>query len=357
MKKTNGFSLMEAMTVLLIVSVIAAASAPMINKKMISAASDKSPWVWVGTNKNIAYNLTNEDQTASIGAINPGTGARFHISTKYDKKDKPQMSLWYYNISNFPIKWRLFANDTSLNLSNSETTPASSILIGKIKNMPDNTSNITAIGTDVTPANNSVVVGAGAQSGVSGVAVGHYAHSNGNKSIAIGGGDSNNNNDNLVSGENSIAIGYNSKVAHEKDTYDLKNSTALGAYSQVNFSNSTALGAYSQVNNSNSIAIGSHAKAKGQNSIAIGTNVKAENDNDFILGNENNHVKIPGEVYFKNKVIIPLEDITFEQNYKYYKFEQAQDGTLKLKEVKFKDAENIGSLTGTETITNSNKIK
>ncbi len=329
MKKTNGFSLMEAMMVLLIVSVIAAASAPMINKKMISAASDKSPWVWVGTNKNIAYNLTNEDQTASIGAINPGTGARFHISTKYDKKDKPQMSLWYYNISNFPIKWRLFANDTSLNLSNSETTPASSVLIGKIKNMPDNTSNITAIGTDVTPANNSVVVGAGAQAGTSGVAVGHYAKIiEGQNSIVIGAGNTFEKQTILVKGDNSIAIGYNSRVGTENGH-------------KVD----------------NAIALGPLTKAIGQNSIAIGSNVEAKNNNDFVLGNKDHRVKIPGEVYFKNKVIIPLEDITFEQNYKYYKFEQAQDGTLKLKEVNFKDAENIGSLTGTETITNSNKIK
>ena len=105
MKKTNGFSLMETMIVLLIVSVIAAASAPMINKKMVSAASDKSPWVWVG-GKNIAYNLKNEPLTASIGAISPGTGARFHISTQ---GEQPQMSLGYGNSNN----WRLFAKDSS----------------------------------------------------------------------------------------------------------------------------------------------------------------------------------------------------------------------------------------------------
>mgnify|MGYP003295050467 CR=1 FL=1 len=69
MRRMSGFSLMEMMIVLLIVSIVAAASAPMINKKLVRAASEKSPWVWVGTSQSIAYNLNGSDaRTATIGA-------------------------------------------------------------------------------------------------------------------------------------------------------------------------------------------------------------------------------------------------------------------------------------------------
>ena len=56
----RGFSLIEIMIVLLIVAVIAAASAPMVTKKLAgrNAGIGDSPWVFTGLNSNIAYNLT-----------------------------------------------------------------------------------------------------------------------------------------------------------------------------------------------------------------------------------------------------------------------------------------------------------
>ena len=64
MKKLSGFSLMEMMVVLLIVSVVAAASAPMINKKMVTAASDKSPWLWIGNSGDTGFNVTGGETSA-----------------------------------------------------------------------------------------------------------------------------------------------------------------------------------------------------------------------------------------------------------------------------------------------------
>jgi prepilin-type N-terminal cleavage/methylation domain-containing protein len=279
MKKTNGFSLMETMIVLLIVSVIAAASAPMINKKMVSAASDKSPWVWVGTNKNIAYNLMNRDRTASIGTTDNGkAGARLHILTD----DKPQISLGYKNSND----WRLFANDSSLNLSTSENTPDSSV----------------AIGSSVTPADNSVVVGSGAQAGASGVAIGHYAKNiEGQNSIVIGAGNTFQEQTILVKGNNSIAIGYNSRVGTENGRV-LDNATALGAYSQAQNSNAIAIGYKAKVptftwkgqtiDRTSATAIGAFAEAAGNYSIALGggidgnanTQTKAAGDSSIAIG-------------------------------------------------------------------------
>ncbi len=58
MKRLRGFSLMEMMIVLAIVAVVAAASAPMVNKKMVRVASEKSPWIFVN-GESIGYNIDN----------------------------------------------------------------------------------------------------------------------------------------------------------------------------------------------------------------------------------------------------------------------------------------------------------
>lgn len=85
MKKTKfeqGFSLMEMMVVLLIVSIVAAASAPMITKKMVRSAGGTSPWVWAGTQGGIAFNMSgNDNATMAVGAINDESnrGSRLFI--------------------------------------------------------------------------------------------------------------------------------------------------------------------------------------------------------------------------------------------------------------------------------------
>ena len=49
---------MEMMVVLLIVAIIAAATAPMVTKKMArNAGSGDSPWVFTGLGNSIAYNM------------------------------------------------------------------------------------------------------------------------------------------------------------------------------------------------------------------------------------------------------------------------------------------------------------
>ena len=65
----NAFSLMEMMVVLLIVAIIAAATAPMVTKKMArNVGSGDSPWVYTGLNNNIAYNMNGSASQAIIGA-------------------------------------------------------------------------------------------------------------------------------------------------------------------------------------------------------------------------------------------------------------------------------------------------
>ena len=65
-----GFSLMEMMIVLLIVAIVAAASAPLVSKKMSrSTGTNDSPWVFTGMSGSIAYNMKGHDNdTVIIGA-------------------------------------------------------------------------------------------------------------------------------------------------------------------------------------------------------------------------------------------------------------------------------------------------
>ena len=64
----TGFSLIESMIVLLVVAIITACAAPIINKKMMLNASSRSPWLWTDRNGSITYNpLGNNDWTAAIG--------------------------------------------------------------------------------------------------------------------------------------------------------------------------------------------------------------------------------------------------------------------------------------------------
>ena len=66
MRRLSGFSLMEMMTVLLIVSVVAAASAPMINKKAVTSVATKSPWLRLANSESIAFNISGKDTTSAI---------------------------------------------------------------------------------------------------------------------------------------------------------------------------------------------------------------------------------------------------------------------------------------------------
>ena len=69
--KQRGFSLMEMMIVLLIISIVAAATAPMITKKMTrSAGSNDSPWVFTGMDDSIAFNMSGNNDATVVNRRN-----------------------------------------------------------------------------------------------------------------------------------------------------------------------------------------------------------------------------------------------------------------------------------------------
>ena len=58
---------MEMMVVLLITSIIAAATAPMVTKKMMrGSGSGDSPWVFTGERDNLAYNMRGSDNATVV---------------------------------------------------------------------------------------------------------------------------------------------------------------------------------------------------------------------------------------------------------------------------------------------------
>ena len=267
MRRLSGFSLMEMMTVLLIVSVVAAASAPMINKRMMvnQAAGD---CVW-GTlvDGSIFYNQEADNKSVIIGASdinnnnnNNNLNPRLHIRT---------------NNNNIPfITFQQGANNQNqLALNYRENT------LGLSANEPADGG--TAIGANASVGANGVAVGNAQAAGAS-VAIGSQARvlagnifqGNGSGSVAIG----------LLAratGEDQIAIGNGA-------TTNLTNQIAIGREARARHYNSIALGADAiaggdKETNSNmdtDIAIGSNARAYGDDNIAIGGTARIIRENE-----------------------------------------------------------------------------
>ena len=74
---------MEMMVVLLIMSFIAAATAPIVSRKMTrSSGSNASPGVFTGQGKNIAFNMGGLDNATAIiqaAKVPDGTKTRLYI--------------------------------------------------------------------------------------------------------------------------------------------------------------------------------------------------------------------------------------------------------------------------------------
>ena len=159
MKRLSGFSLMEMMIVLLIVSVVAAASAPMINKKLVGVASEKSPWVWSGTGQSIAYNLNGSDgRTATIGAIEYSAAEnKPRLFIQSPSANNPQIAL--RSGTEAPLRIRWHDNTISMTTDSSGKKHSNSVIIGKGCSFGA-ASNVVAIGASILgAASPSVAIG------------------------------------------------------------------------------------------------------------------------------------------------------------------------------------------------------
>ena len=291
----SAFTLAEMMVVMLILSIIMAAMAPVMTTR--NKLDQSAPWSWA-TNGSDAYYGIGDAQVAMIGQeeVKPtDDGARFIINSPSS------------------LNHILFKNgDTTnglLNMSNYN------VFLGKLSNGQTIGSRSTGLGYDIAPSGPfSVSLGIrSSSSGQYSLSIGRSNSADDLGSIAIGSvntatarnviaqGSSNE-----VSGDYSIAIGQSNTVSGQdsivlgrSNTLDTDNSIGIGL-GVTSAENSIAIGNSSSASGSSSIAIGSNALAStylsiaigaeevnvsGMYGVAIGSNVDALGDSTIAIGN------------------------------------------------------------------------
>ena len=264
------------MVVLLIISVVAAASAPMINKKMITAASDKSPWVWVGNSGAIAYNLDGGNIPAIVGTQSqPNMGGRTPRLYLEGQQNNPALAIGEGDAETV-LTFRTGRQSLLFSNEDPEVIPDDSI----------------GIGFGVTSAQEAIAIGSGAEVN---------APENGpSRAIAIGG-----NSGITEAVENAIAIGHSAKAGGasavvmgpaSEATATAPQSIVIGYSNTIGADNAIAIGREIQTAGARSIAIGSpttsasstsSTQATGNESIAIGTGSAATSQAAIAIGNTN----------------------------------------------------------------------
>ena len=162
----RAFSLMEMLIVMLIVAIVAAASAPMISKKMLQDSAGDSPWVWTGADNSIAYNMKGSETSAVIGSIKSPNKAKLYI----ESDTTPQLAL--AKKGETPVN--MYVNNGTIHISD----------------------------TNIGGASKSVALGCGAsiQNSAKAVAIGYGAKAEHNNSTAVGAGA-------VADGENVVMLG------------------------------------------------------------------------------------------------------------------------------------------------------
>ena len=297
-KKTNGylkpaFSLLEMMVVLLIVAILAAATAPMVTKKMArNAGSGDSPWVFTGLNSSIAYNLNgNDNAPVIIGATS--TPASLTAPTRlFIDSGNTASHIAFGNGNATPLGITADPANRRVGISN-KTIPNNSVALGASHDYNNEASSlITAIGHGVFAHNKGVTV------------IGNGACAFGEDSIAIG--SQNPTNHEGTYGANSITIGTSAYTVNDR-------SIAIGNVANAGGGNSIAIGSNANAGGGDSIAIGNNAtttageiffsiaigtgaRANANNSVAIGAGAIADSPNQIVLGDNATTVYIPGNL-------------------------------------------------------------
>ena len=267
-----AFSLMEMMVVLLIVAIVAAATAPMVTKKMArNVGSGDSPWVFTGLNNNIAYNMSgNDNTTAMIGAASLPSGWNQHTRLFIDSGDNAS-HIAFGNGNATPLLLTVDPEKGRIGFSNA-TIPENSVAFGTAQTLS---------------GGHSVAIGYGTNASVNAIAVGETSKASDASAIAIGRSSES-------SHTCSIAIGAEAKATAES-------SIAMGWSSEANHTGSIAIGKKTKASGIRSVAIGegtdsSLTSASHECSVAIGSGARTSADHQIVLGTESDTVYIPGRL-------------------------------------------------------------
>ena len=336
----SGFTLAEMMVVMLILSIVLAAMAPVMTTR--NKTDQSSPWHYTEDGSN-AYFGPGDSQVAYIGGnfenvpfdlqntrllIRTGTSGNYNHIT-FAKGDSgasaTEVGRLYMDTDNILLgkgtnsltgtNNLALGHDSLAALTTGEdntaigndslsklTTGKNNISVGRNSlNSSLNGENNTAIGLNALSKN---------VSGKWNIAIGNNAFANssgGGSNVIIGGdamseseGATNNNNVAIgvqalmkSSGTNNVAIGANAMAESDGSTTSYSNNIAIGYEALMHYkgSNNVAIGA--NANNSsvtplsrfdNTVAIGSLSKVTASNSVALGPNAAAMGEHSVALG-------------------------------------------------------------------------
>ena len=309
-KIKKGFTLAEMMVVMLIMSIILAAMAPVMTTR--SKADSSSPWRFSPNNSSDAYFGYGDSQIAMIGQPNKLetddaakliiNSSNFLMTQISFKRNNTNVGRLYLDTNNNLIlgnstldKLTSGTHNVVIGLNNllENTSGVSNIAIGDsaLKSNTTGTSNTalgtclgsnttgndnTALGDDSlvknTTGSNNVAVGVDALTAATtaswNIAIGKNAYQNGTGgSNTIIGGDAMS----KYSGGNNVAVGTNALwYGNGNGNVSIGANSNYKSESMTTFNNSTAVGFSSYALGENSVAVGYNASATQTSSVAIG---------------------------------------------------------------------------------------
>ena len=271
--KHFAFTLAEMMVVMLILSIVMAAMAPVMTTR--NKLDQSSPWVWAENGSDAYYGL-GDAQVAMIGqqkAEDTDTNSRLVINTG-DGKDH----ILFKQGNSVLGSLRFDNNGLLLGSLSSGNLVENSVAIGRNTQVAQDNSTAVGVNASATNSNATAIGHSASASGTYAIAIGgeappaHAAQSNGDGSIAIGAATVASQAGSIAMGPitestglHSIAIGTNNKVSGPDSVVIGSNITANDAAS-----NSIVVGSSSTVNSPNSVTIGISGTAAGNSGVAIG---------------------------------------------------------------------------------------
>ncbi len=316
MKLECAFSLAEMMVVMLIMSIVLAAMAPVITTRIkaddairtagiIGGNDENNPWQWTENSDTDAYSQADRNMIGQKKLGADDGDAKLIINVSGD-------------INTDHILFKRDNADESLGLGEG--------ILGRIHLGTNKSFLFGSLADGTVLSDESIGIGykvtaGGTPESINNIAIGINTISRGEESLAIG-------NNTSVIAKNSLAIG-NGAVAGGTQIKSgaetkLGNATAIGLNAKAYGSTTVAIGASAEAGDptnatqcSNSVAIGYAAKAtkeqslaimrmaeaSGTSSIAIGKNALASNTNAIAIGAADNEVKDKetGEILYWNR--------------------------------------------------------
>ena len=267
----SAFTLAEMMVVMLILSIVMAAFAPVVTTRQKSDRN--SPWRYSADNSNIYYGL-GENQTAMIGQpskkLDLDPSARLLISTS----DSDQKHIVFKQGENSLLGSLHLANSGITLGSNNSNNLESHVVIGNGTLAAGE--KLISIGTQSQADDSSTSVGYKANAKGTSTAVGYGAKATSRYSTAIG-GDTQSGHSAEATGEFSSAYGNGAQAL--ADT-----TTALGSEALANQTRATALGSWAVASGQSTVAAGYNAKASATQAVSIGYNSEASGASSTALG-------------------------------------------------------------------------